>query len=81
MKTETKYRPVAECFELTDKIRASHLLFDDFKDERTDIQKFVFYTWLMDNKMGAKVGKDENGDMGYSLKYISNTPQRVKQTT
>ncbi len=45
----TKYRPINDCFKLSDKIRAQHLLFEDFKQERGDIQKFIFYLWLGEN--------------------------------
>lgn len=64
------YRPVNDCFEITDKIRANHLLFEDFKKERTDVSKFVFYMWLEQNELKAKRGKDEKGNMGFGLKYI-----------
>lgn len=64
------FRPARECFKLSDKIRASHELFNDFQQERTDIQKFIFYLWLQDNELGAKRGKDENGNLGYGLEFV-----------
>ncbi len=70
-----KFRPVNQCFEKSDTIRANHLLWKDFQKERTDIvgmgvYKFVFYGWLMDNELKAKHGKDENGNLGYGLRFI-----------
>lgn len=67
-----KYRPIKDCFKLDKNIRAQHLLFEDFKEERTDIAKFHFYLWLQDNEFKAPYGKDEKGNFGYGLKYISN---------
>lgn len=66
------FRPVNDCFEKSDTIRAQHLLYEDFKQERTDINKFIFYLWLQDNPLEAKRGKDEKGNLGYGLKYIPN---------
>lgn len=65
-----KYRRAVDCFRLSDKIRAKHLLYKDFQDERTDINKFVFYLFLQQNELQAKYGKDENGDIGYGLAYV-----------
>ncbi len=64
------YRPVKECFKKSDKVRAQHLLFNDFKQERTDIKKFFFYVWLNENELKATFGKDEKGDVGYGLEYV-----------
>lgn len=69
-KKKQKYRPVAECFSRSDKIRAQHLLYEDFQQERTDIEKLVFYLWLQENSMQATRGTDENGYLGFALQYI-----------
>lgn len=66
------YRPVNDCFELCDEIRANHLLFADFQNERKDITKFIFYLWILRNEKGAKKGKDENECMGLGLRFIPN---------
>lgn len=73
---QKKYRPAQDCFELSDDIRCMHLLYDDFKHERTDISKFVFYLWLHENKLGAKYGKSKSGNIGYGLKYIAKNTQQ-----
>lgn len=70
-----EFRPINQCFEKSDTIRAQHLLWDDFRKERTDVKdrglyKIAFYIWLDENELGAKYGKDENGNIGYGLKYI-----------
>ncbi|MDH5414468.1 MAG: hypothetical protein OEW87_10050 [Flavobacteriaceae bacterium] len=65
---ETKYRSVNSCFKTSDKIRACHLLYEDFLQERTDTSKFIFYLWLNKNELGAKRGKDES-DFGDGLEY------------
>lgn len=64
------YRPIKECFIKSEEIRASHLLYTDFLQERSDISKFIFYLWLNENELGVKHGKDFNGNLGYGLKYI-----------
>lgn len=64
------YRPASECFRKSDVIRANHLLFEDFKQERNDISKFIFYLWLNSNELGAKFGKDEKGNLGYGLEFV-----------
>ncbi len=66
------YRNVNDCFKLSDKIKAQHELYEDFKNERTDIQKFVFYLWLQKNELKAKYGKDHNGNLGYGLEFVPN---------
>ncbi len=70
-----EYRPIADCFERSDAIRAKHLLWADLQQERTDIAesgqyKMAFYMWLDRNELGAAVGKDEEGNLGYGLKFI-----------
>ena len=65
-----KYRPVNECFKKVDKITASHKLFNDFKSERNDTTKFIFYLWLMENQLKSKFGKDDFGDSGWGLEYV-----------
>jgi hypothetical protein len=65
-----EFRPVHECFEISDEIRAQHNLYEDFKQERTDIKKFIFYLWLHENPLNAKYGKDNSGSFGYGLKFI-----------
>lgn len=71
-----KYRVLTECFTLSDTIRASHLLFKDLQEERTDIQKIVFYLFLQTNELGAVRGNDPNtGDIGYGLRYIPRNTQ------
>lgn len=64
------YRPASQCFEISDTIRAAHHLYEDFTQERKDINKFTFYLWLNQNQLNAKRGKDENGNFGYGLKYV-----------
>ena len=71
----TEFRPITECFEKSDVIRAQHLLWEDFKKERTDVKgnrmyKMVFYVALSENNWGAKIGKDVDGSFGYGLRYI-----------
>lgn len=66
------YRKVNDCFKISKKIRAQHELFNDFLNERKDIQKFIFYLWLQENELKAKYGKDENGNIGYGLEYVPN---------
>lgn len=73
----SKYRPINDCFEVSDKIRAKHLLFEDYfhgerKGEYLPAMKLAFYLWLNKNELSAKWGKDENGDFGHGLKFISN---------
>lgn len=70
-KKETKYRPINQCFKKSNKIRAQHLLYDDFKQERKDISKFIFYLWLNDNELKAKRGNDEEGAFGWGLEYVA----------
>jgi hypothetical protein len=70
---ETPYRQARQCFELSDKITACHKLFEDFQQERTDIQKMIFYIWLDQNELKANRGKDSNGNFGYGLKFIPST--------
>ena len=75
---KSKFRPVALCFEKSDEIRARHLLWNDFRIERTDLKegtgvhKVVFYLWLTDNDLCAEHSKDDEGNLGYGLKYIPN---------
>ncbi|KKL71378.1 hypothetical protein LCGC14_2095530 [marine sediment metagenome] len=75
---QSKFRPVPLCFEKSDTIRARHLLWEDFRLERTDLKegtgvhKVAFYLWLADNDLCAKQGKDKEGNLGYRLKYIPN---------
>lgn len=64
------YRPVDECFEVCDEIRPSHLLYEDFLQERKDVIKIAFYQWLYENELGAKHGKATDGNLGFGLKYI-----------
>ena len=68
--SDGKYRPVNECFKTTNKVRASHLLYEDFLEERTDVSKFIFYLWLFQNDLGAIRGKDKDGNAGYALEFI-----------
>ncbi len=73
-----KFRPVALCFEKSDEIRARHLLWGDFRKERTDfkegtsVNKVAFYLWLKEDICSTEHGKDEDGNLGYGLKYIPN---------
>lgn len=71
------YRPMEECFERCDTIRAQHLLWEDMQKERADLQhrgnlryKMAFYMLLDQNKWKAKSGKDQNGNFGYGLRFI-----------
>lgn len=69
------FREFIHCFETCDEIRAQHLLFEDFKKERTDIErsvwhKMAFYVMLNRNQHKAKTGKDAKGNFGYGLKYL-----------
>jgi len=68
----TKYRPVNDCFKTSEKIKAQHELFEDFKQERKDVAKLHFYLWLQINELKADYGKDDNGNIGYGLEYIPN---------
>lgn len=63
------YRPALECFEEADECRASHLLFEDFQQERTDIPKFVFYLFLL-NEYSHLFGIAPDGNSGYKIKFI-----------
>ena len=70
-----EFRPINDCFERSETIRAQHLLWEDFQKERTDIQgdryyKMVFYIALSENHWGAKRGKSDDGSFGYGLRYI-----------
>lgn len=73
----SEFRPVDQCFEKSDTIRAQHELWEDFLQERTDLgkgnqtYKFAFYVFLNENKIGATYGKDEKGNIGYGLRFIS----------
>ena len=69
---QMKYRKVNDCFKLSKNSRAQHELFEDFKKERTDVKKFIFYLWLQKNELKADFGKDRNGDFGYGLEFIPN---------
>ena len=74
-----KYRPIKECFELNEDIRANHLLFEDFQAERTDIKKLIFYIFLQENELGAVKGIDPStGDIGYGLKYVPKEVQNIQ---
>ena len=71
------FRKIGQCFKKCNQIRAKHLLWEDFKKERTDItgrglEKIAFYVWLDRNELKADFGKDESGDFGYGLEYIPN---------
>lgn len=68
--TKNPYRRINDCFKKSDTIRAQHVLFDDFKQERTDVMKFTFYLWLGKNELQTNRGKDENGNLGFGLEYI-----------
>lgn len=72
---EVKYRPARECFKVVEGIRASHLLYKDFMQERTDMGKLPFYIWLQENELKAKRGQDENGWFGYGLEYVPKPDQ------
>lgn len=64
-------RPFKECFELSDTIRAQHLLFQDYLKEDSNARKFIFYLALKENGLRAKYGKDKaNGCIGYGLAYV-----------
>ena len=73
---KNKFRPVELCFKKSDEIRARHLLWNDFIIERTDLKegmgvhKVAFYLWLDENIYSTEHGKDEEGNLGYGLKYI-----------
>jgi hypothetical protein len=66
------YRKINDCFKISETIRAKHLLYEDFKQERIDITKFIFYLWLQENQLKAKIGKDENGYLGHGLEFVPN---------
>jgi len=71
----SEFRPINECFCLSNEIRAQHLLWQDFLKERTDLDgrrgyKIAFYIWLQKNEMKAKRGKDTDGSFGFGLRYI-----------
>lgn len=68
---KSEFRPVIECFELCDKIRPSHLLYNDFLQERKDVPKMHFYIWLEKNELKAKRGKADDGNLGFGIKYKS----------
>lgn len=63
------YRPAKECFEEAEEYRSMHLLFEDFQQERTDIQKFFVYLFFQ-NEYSHLYGKAKDGDMGYKIKFI-----------
>ena len=62
------YREGLDMWEESDTVRCSHLLYEDLKQERTDIPKFHFYLFLIDNYRHL-YGKSKAGNMGYKLKY------------
>ncbi len=66
------YRKVNDCFNKNVVVKASHELYEDFKRERTDISKFVFYLWLERNELETIRGKDKNGNHGFGLEFIPN---------
>ena len=64
------YRPAKECFEEAKEGRAMHLLFEDFQQERTDIQKFFLYLFFQ-NEYSHLYVKCEDGNMGYKIRFIN----------
>ena len=70
MEEITAYRRATDCFRESDKVRAAHLLYEDFRQERTDIPKLIFYIFMQENYMGL-IGEDpDNRCTGYALEFI-----------
>lgn len=64
------HRPLIECFKISDKVTASHVLWEQFYNgERKDIPKLIFYVRLHDN-YGMPREKDEQGNLGYHLEFV-----------
>lgn len=74
-----EFRPFKDCFELSDEIRPSHLLWEDFLKERTDLSsrdqkhKMMFYMLLFKNEINAQRGIAADGNHGFGLKYLPKT--------
>lgn len=63
-----EYRKGLDMWEESKDVRCSHLLFEDLKKERTDINKMTFYIWLQENYKHLK-GKSKEGNLGYKIKW------------
>lgn len=62
------FKPLKECFEVSDKVTAKHILFEQLIEViKVPLPKVIFYI-LMDEMYGFGNGKDEKGNLGYSLK-------------
>jgi hypothetical protein len=65
----SNYRKGLDLWEESETVRCSHLLFEDLQQERTDITKFIFYIFLLQNYRHLR-GKSKEGNLGYRLKYV-----------
>lgn len=71
------FRPLQDCFIVTEKATPKHLLFKDFQREIPQLQKVFFYI-IMDEVYADKIGKADNGDFGYFLEFIPNEAEPQK---
>jgi hypothetical protein len=70
-----EFRKGLDMWEVSDEVRCSHLLYEDLKQERTDIRKFHFYIFLLENYSHLR-GKSEAGNLGYKLKWKPIAPKQ-----
>ena len=65
-----QFRSITECFIKTEEVTAKHILAGQYiKNETPLLPKLLCYI-IMDNIFGQCDGKDQDGHLGYHLKYI-----------
>ena len=70
------FKPITECFEKSEKVTAKHILAKEFTDYLDKpLPKVIFYI-VMNQLFGQCDGKDENGNLGYHLRFTAPTNQQ-----
>ena len=71
-KYNLKFRPLEECFEVSETVTAQHILFKDYAVEVPMCPKVFFYI-VMEKVYGRACEKDTSGLLGFKLKFKPKT--------
>lgn len=69
------FRPLEECFEVSDEPTAQYILFKDYQGEVPQCGKVFFYI-VMEKVYGFPGVKDASGNLGFKLRFA---PKEKKQ--
>jgi hypothetical protein len=68
-KNKLHFKPIKECFEKSEIVTAKHTLAEQFIEYvEKPLPKLILYI-IMDQVFGLCDGKDEDGNLGYHLKF------------